>query len=40
LVSGRGCPSLSSASISQVLPAKHRFIKVGDAGFEPATSSL
>ena len=25
---------------ANVLPAKHRFFRVGDAGFEPATSSL
>jgi hypothetical protein len=28
------------SSYLNVQPAKSRFIKVGDAGFEPATSSL
>jgi hypothetical protein len=26
--------------IFNVLPAKHRFFRVGDAGFEPATSAV
>jgi hypothetical protein len=40
LVSEMGYVPLAPASSRHVLPANIKLLEVGDAGFEPATSSL